>query len=386
LIFFDDRVIDGHGPSLRGYDLQAYVTAGIRSDHETGEIEEAKEKINSGMMLMIREGTSAKNLQDLLPLLNDRNARRCCFVSDDIHPVDILEKGHLNHLIRKAVGLGLDPITAVQMVTLNPAEYFGLRKRGAVAPGYRADLVILENLENFVVSAVFKDGAQVVEQGILKNFPSKEVLSFKFKPLNLSPITPGSFRIDDENKKVRVIELVPGQIVTAARSQALRSHNGHLVSDTEADILKLAVLERHGATGRIGLGFVRGFGLKRGAMASSIAHDSHNVIAVGTNDRDLWGAVEELRTMGGGLAVTSDEKVLAKTPLGVAGLMSVEPIGTLIKQLKDVERAAMTLGCKIPQPFMSLSFLALPVIPELKLTDRGLVDVNQFKLVSLFVD
>ena len=386
LILFRDKIIDGHGPLLIGYDLQGYLTAGIRSDHETCARMEGLEKLNSGMMLMIREGTSAKNLEDLLPLVTKENARRCCFVSDDLHPLDIRERGHLDFIIKKAVSLGLNPATAVQMATLNPAEYFGLKDRGAVAPGYCADLAVLSNLEHFAVERVYKDGQLVVDNGELIDFPYEDKELVELRSMNIQPFAPESFRISHQGKKVRVMELIPGQISTDVRYEDIRSENGWVISDIESDILKLAVVERHKATGHIGLGLVRGFGLRKGALASSIAHDSHNVIAVGVSDRDLCKSVEEVRLLGGGIAVASDDKVLAKVPLEVAGLMSREPLDKLVKQLSDVNRAASSLGCTLPEPFMSLSFLALPVIPELKLTDMGLVDVKKFSLVPLFVD
>ncbi|UCF57140.1 MAG: adenine deaminase [Deltaproteobacteria bacterium] len=386
LTLFQDKIIDGHSPSLMGHDLQAYLTAGIRSDHETCDRKEGMEKVNSGMMLMIREGTSAKNLEDLLPLVTPENARRFCFVSDDLHPQDIRERGHLNFIIKKAIDLGLNAVSAVQMATLNPAEYFGLKDRGTVAPGYRADLAVLGDLERFAVERVYKNGQLVVDNGELINFPHEDKELVELRSMNISPLTPESFRISHQGKKIRVIELIPGQVLTGVRYENMKSENGWVVSDIEADVLKLAVVERHKATGRIGLGLVRGFGLKQGALASSIAHDSHNVITVGVNDRDLFRSVEEVRAMGGGIAVTSDGKILARTPLEVAGLMSREPLEKLVEQLSEVNRAASFLGCAIPEPFMSLSFLALPVIPELKLTDMGLVDVKKFSLVPLFVD
>jgi adenine deaminase len=383
---FQDRIIDGHGPSLTGYDLQAYLSAGIKSDHETSYRNEGFEKMKGGMMVMIREGTSAKNLQELLSLVQPANSRRFCFVSDDLHPQDILEKGHLDATLKKAVALGLDPVTAVQLVTLNPAEHFGLDDRGAVGPGFRADLVVLDNLEGFAVNKVYKDGRLRVDGGALVESLPKARPSIPSWPLKIHSMAPEQLQIPGKDAEARVIELLPGLILTKARIEKVRVANGQVVCDTGADILKLAVVERHRGSGRIGLGLVRGFRLKRGALASTVAHDSHNVIAVGVDDRDICLAVEELESMGGGMVVTASGEVLAKTPLEIAGLMSGEDLRTLGSRLRELNHAAAQLGCSIPEPFMALSFLALPVIPELKLTDLGLVDVNRFSIVPLFVE
>jgi adenine deaminase len=383
---FQDSIIDGHSPSLTGYDLQAYLSTGVKSDHETSRKDEGLEKLKGGMMVMIREGTLAKNLQDLLSLVQPTNSRRFCFVSDDLHPKDILEKGHLDATLRKAVSLGLNPVTAVQLVTLNPAEHFGLKDRGAVGPGFRADVVVLDNLEGFSVDKVYKDGRLWVDRGELVESLSKAHLPIPSWPLRIHPMAPEQLKIPGKAGEARIIELVPGQVLTKARIEKVRVEGGQVVSDTGADILKIAVVERHKGSGRIGLGLVRGFRLKRGALASTVAHDSHNVIAVGVDDRDIFAAVEELEVIGGGMVVTADGKVFAKTPLEVAGLMSREPLRTLASQLGELNHAAAQLGCSIPEPFMALSFLALPVIPELKLTDLGLVDVNRFSTVPLFVE
>ena len=387
IILFRDKILDGHCPSLTHYDLQAYLTVGIRSDHETTDLSEALEKLENGMMLMIREGTTAKNLEALLPIINDRNARRLCFVSDDLHAEDIQQSGHLDMILRKAVRLGLDPLTAVQLVTLNPAEYFGLKDRGAVAPGYNADLVVLDNLEHFNVNSVYKNGGLVMDSGKQVNFSvQKKASYFRPGPLNMRPLTARDLSIAHSGGKARIIETVPGQILTRLVIEEIKSDNGFVVSDVEADILKICVVERHKAGGRIGKGLVRGFGLKRGAMASSVAHDSHNVIAVGVSDKEMIAAVEAVRLMGGGLVVASEGKIPVKVPLEIGGLMSTHSIVKLVQQLEKVKQAAAQLGCLADEPFMALSFLALPVVPELKLTDRGLVDVNRFEIVPLFVD
>jgi adenine deaminase len=386
LVLFADKVIDGHSPALMGRDLQAYVSAGIGSDHETADPEEALEKLESGMLVMIREGSGAKNLDALLPLVNKQNARRFCFVCDDLHPQDILNRGHIDYMIRRAIQKGLDPVTAVQLATLNPAEHFGLKQRGAVAPGYQADLVILSDLEAFAIEQVYKDGLPVFDRGDVKTAPPDMDRAIPRWPFRVAALAPESFRIRQEGTSARVIQVMPGQILTAMGIEQVRSRDGWVSTDTERDILKLAVVERHHGSGRIGLGLVKGFGLKAGALASSVAHDSHNVIAVGVEDRDLCRAVNAVCGMSGGMVAVSEDRVLASTPLPVAGLMSLEKVENLARQLESLNRAAGSLGCSISEPFMALSFLALPVIPELKLTDMGLVDVRRFAKVPLFAD
>jgi adenine deaminase len=385
LWLFRGKVIDGHAPSLGGADLQAYCSAGIRSDHETINLQEAEEKLRAGMRIMIREGTSAKNLEALLPLVNRRNSRRCCLVTDDLHPEDLIEKGHLDHVLRKAVRLGLDPPTALQMATLNPAEYFGLGDRGAVAPGYRADLVVMKDLESFSAERVYKDGRLAAFDGKVVPFPETKPEHLPSWPIRMLPLSPESFRIPAQGARARVIGVIPGQIVTRARIEKVRSAEGWVLSDIQRDILKLVVVERHKGTGRIGRSLVQGFELQKGALATSVAHDSHNIIAVGVGDLDLFTAVEEIRRMGGGLVAAEGGRILAETPLEIGGLMSKEPLESLCMQTKTLSLAAKSLGCTLPEPFMALSFLSLPVVPELKLTDRGLVDVRVFAEVPFFV-
>lgn len=386
MILFEHKVIDGHCPSLRGHDLQAYLSAGIGSDHETADPGEGREKLESGTVLMIREGTSARNLEALLPLVNERNARRFCFVCDDLHPQDLLIRGHIDHMIRRAIRGGLDPVIAVQLGTLNPAEYFGLRHLGAVAPGYQADMVILSDLDDFAIEKVYKQGRVVFEQGRLEGFPADENGSVPHWPLRVGSLAPDRFRIRHEGNRARIIQIVPGQILTGMLLEPVKSRDGWVVSDTDRDILKLAVVERHQGSGRIGLGLINGFGLKEGALASSVAHDSHNIITVGVDDRALSTAVEGVCLMGGGMVVVRENRVVARTPLPVAGLMSTETLESLAHQLDDLNAAAASLGCAFSEPFMALSFIALPVIPRLKLTDRGLVDVHRFAIVPLFTD
>ena len=377
-------LIDGHAPGLSGKDLQDYVAAGITSDHECISAEEAKEKLRSGMRIFIREGSSAKNLEALLPIVTPANSRFCSFATDDLHPAD-LKTGSINLLVKKAVSLGLDPVTAVQMATINPAQYFGLKKVGAVAPGYFADLLVIDNFQNFNVEMVFKAGELIAKDGEALtssriSFRGDVKGSVKIKPIRLEDL-----RLKAKTSKARIIELIPGQIVTRQLILPILSKDGFLVSDTRSDILKLAVIERHKASGNIGFGLVKGFGLKAGALASSVAHDSHNLIAVGVSDENILTAILAVKKMQGGLVVVKDKKVLAELPLPIAGLMSDRPLNFVLERLSKIDQAVRSLGIEIEYPFSILSFLALPVIPELKLTDKGLVDVKQFKIVELFV-
>jgi len=377
--------MDGHAPMLSGKGLYAYLTAGIRSDHECTTLKEAKEKLKNGMWIMIREGTTARNLRDLIPLVTPKNSRRFLFVTDDRHPKELLEEGHIDSMVRQAIRWGIDPILAIQMATLNSAEYFRLDDLGAIAPGYRADIVTFDHLGRFQIKKVFKNGKLVAEDGKLL-FPSirkvkgpKVMGSVRIKPLNRE-----AFVLRSDRSLAKIIQLIPGQIVTKKVTKKILLKDGVAHPDINEDILKIVVVERHKATGNIGIAFVKGFGLKKGAIGSSVAHDSHNLVIVGTNDQDILKAVQVIQGMNGGLVAVLDGKVLASLPLPIAGLMSEAPIAQVNLQLEALHRAAKDLGCKIPDPFMTLSFLSLPVIPELKITDKGLVDVNMFKLVLLF--
>lgn len=384
LLAFGGRTCDGHAPLLTGRDLNAYITAGIRSDHECTGQEEAREKLRLGMHIMIRQGTQAKNLKDLLPLVNTRNNRRFSLVTDDLHPHDLLAKGHLDHLVDMAVGEGVEPLEAIRMVTLNTAEYFGLRDVGAVAPGYRADLLILSSLAPVRVRSVIKDGQVVFDKGV---FTGREGASAGYGrkcAMNVRPFDLEAFRVPCGGQRIRVIGLVPDQILTRSLLCEPTVRDGAIVSDPVRDILKLVVVERHRATGRIGVGFVQGFGLKEGALASSVAHDSHNIIAVGCDDGDLYRAVRTVEEMGGGLAAVLRGECMARLPLPLAGLMSDRPLAEVARGWQELRQASLALGSLPEEPFMVLSFLALPVIPELKLTDRGLVDVSLFAHVPLF--
>lgn len=379
------RPVDGHAPGLAGPDLHAYVAAGIGSDHECTTSAEALEKLRLGMHLMLREGSVTRDLEALLPAVTPWSMRRCLLVTDDREPEDLLHEGHMDFLVRKAVRLGLDPVAALAMASLNTAEYFGLKGLGAVAPGYAADLVVLDDLRDCRVDLVFKRGRLVARGGRpLWDRVPQEAGSLA-SSVNMAEVPPEAFRLPAAGARARVIELVPDQIVTRQRVEEVTVRAGEVVADPERDLLKLAVLERHHATGRIGVALVRGFGLKRGALASTVAHDSHNLVVVGADDASMHLAVREVQRRQGGLVAVADGRVLAALPLPVAGLMSDQPLEDVRDAVSALHAAARSLGCAPPRPFMSLAFLALPVVPSLKLTDLGLVDVEQFAQVGLFV-
>lgn len=381
---FQGQIIDGHAPGWSGEALNAYISCGIRSDHECTTMKEAKEKLERGMWIMIRQGSTARNLEGLLPLVNERTARRCLLVTDDRTPEDLLEEGHLDSIIDRAVKLGLDPVLAIQMVTLNPAEYFGLRDLGAVAPGFRADGVVLSRLRPPRVEMVLVGGRIMYRKGQpLRGFGRRSSPPPP-RAFHMAPLSLDALRVPVRGQRIRVMELVPGQIITRQRWMRPRVVGGHVVSDPDRDLLKIAVVERHRSTGNIGVGFVRGFGLKRGALASSIAHDSHNVVAVGVTDEDLLKAIQTVAKMQGGLVVVKAGQVVERLPLPVAGLISSWPAKRVAEAHRRVRIAAGKVGCALKDPFMVLSFLALPVIPELKITDLGLVDVKAFQVVDLF--
>jgi adenine deaminase len=376
------KAVDGHAPLLSGKDLNTYIACGIESDHECTKREEAEEKLRLGLWLMIREGTAAKNLSALLPAVTPKNYRHCLWVLDDLEPDDLLRKGELDSLLRQAVSLGLDPLTALQMATLNPAERFVLKDRGAIAPGKRADLNAVPDLKDFPVALTIKNGRVVAREG--KAYP---ILHPGFSPqvfhsVKIKSLDESSFLLRLNGKKAWVIGIIPDQIVTQKISIPVKKDSGAMVvSDPDVDVLKVAVIERHKGSGNIGLGLVKGIGLNAGALASSVAHDSHNIIVVGVNDQEMRHAVEEIVKMQGGFVVVQGRSVKASLPLPVAGLMSLDSAEAVASQMERVKAAARDLGSPLTNPFLTLSFLALPVIPELKLTDRGLVDVSQFRMI-----
>ncbi len=377
--------IDGHAPLLTGKGLFAYLSSGIRSDHECSTPKEAKEKLKNGMWIMVREGSTARNLKDLLPLIHSKNSRRFFWVTDDRHPKELIEEGHIDSMIRQAIRLGLDPILAIQMATLNVAEYFRLDDLGAIAPGFRADLVSFDHLGEFRIKKVFKDGLLIAEEGRLLPKALKRIKARKIRDsIHIGEIDKDSFLLRSNQPWAKVIQLIPGQIITKKVMKKIILKDGVAYPNPEEDLLKIAVVERHRGTGNIGVGFVQGFGLKEGAIGSSVAHDSHNIIVVGTNDEEMLRAVQGIQRMGGGLIVISKGKVLASLPLPIGGLMAEASVDRVYQKLRILDKKVRELGCKFVDPFMALSFLSLPVIPELKITDKGLVDVNQFKIVPVF--
>ncbi len=371
--------VDGHAPGVLGRSLQAYAAAGIRSDHEAYTPDEGRERLRAGMWLLIREGSAARNLQALLPLLREYGPGRIAFCTDDREPEHIAADGHINSMVRDAVAYGIPPERALACATLSPALWHGLAHLGAVAPGYHADLLVLPDLESFVPDVVLKRGRPPAA------IPEAEVPDWVRHTVRIGAFGPEMFRIPWQGGQARVIGIVPGQIVTSSLVDEPLHRAGEALADPERDLAKIAVVERHLGTGRVGLGFVRGFTLQRGAIASTVAHDAHNVVVVGTNDASMAAAVRRLANRGGGIVVVDGAEVLAELPLPVAGLLSDAPLEEVLTASHAVLAAVHELGCTLDSPFQHLAFLALSVIPSLKLTDQGLVDVNAFELVPLAI-
>lgn len=385
VLAFAGRPIDGHAPLLGGQALNAYLCGGPESDHECTRLEEAREKLERGMWVMIRQGTSAHNLADLLPLVTPQNERRCLLVSDDRHPDTLAEDGHLDDILRQAVALGLDPLMALRLVTLNPARRFGLARRGAVAPGYVADLVALEDLRGFKALQVFQAGRLVAREGQCLAPCATAFPSLARGSMHLASLDERTFQVPLAGRQARIIGLVPGQILTEHLIEEAPAQGGFLAADRDRGLARLAVIERHRGSGQVGHGLVKGLGLRGGALAGSVAHDSHNLVVAGMDSASMLSAARRVAEMGGGLCVALGERVLAELPLPLAGLMTDQPLATVLKGLEDLRQAA-DLVCTHPEPFMPMSFLCLPVIPHLKLSNRGLVDVDAFQPVELFLD
>ena len=370
--------VDGHAPSVLGKALNAYAAAGIRSDHEVSTIEEGRERLRAGMWVLIREASGARNLHALLPLVHEFGPHRLAFCTDDREPEHIAEEGHVNSMVREAVAAGVSPEDALVMASFNPAQWHGLHELGALAPGYQADVLVLPDLERFVPELVLKAGRPVEE------VPRLEVPEWVRHTVRIRPLATNDFAVPWESDGgARVIGIVPDQIVTESLVDEPRVESGKAIADPERDLLKIAVVERHLGTGRIGLGFVRGFGLRSGALASTVAHDAHNVVVVGVKDDDMLRAVRRLSDTGGGVVVVDSGIVKAELKLPIAGLLSDAPLDEVIADSNSCLSAARALGCELPSPFQTMAFLALSVIPSLKITDRGLVDVDRFELVPL---
>ena len=371
--------VDGHAPGLAGKRLNAYAAAGIGSDHEAALLEEGRERLRAGMWLLIREASAARNLSALIPLAREYGSSRIAFCTDDREPEHIADEGHINSMVRAAVALGVPPEDALVMASLNPSLYHGLRHLGAIAPGYQADMLLLTDLESFVPELVLKAGRPV------RTVESVSAPDWVRHSVRVRPAGSADFRIPWPGGAARVIGLVPDQIVTEALVEELTLHDGCAVADPDRDLAKIAVLERHLGTGRIGLGFVRGFGLQRGAFGATVAHDAHNIVAVGADDAAMACVVARLAELEGGIVVVDGETVAAELPLPVAGLLSDRPLAEVLDASRTINAAVQRLGVHFPHPFQVLAFLALSVIPSLKITDRGLVDVDRFERVPLSV-
>lgn len=384
-----NRVVDGHAPLLTGKELDKYIAAGIQSDHECSSAEEGRERIRKGQWLMIRQGTAAKNLEALLPMFDEPYCRRCLLVTDDRFPADIMNEGHIDNIIRLAVKAGKSVITAIRMATIQAAECFGLRYVGAVASGYRADILVLDNLEEVSVCDVYSSGKKVVSSGkiceIQKPEASEELRRAVMASFKLDRLKPEDFHIEERSDRCRVIRIYPGQLLTDELIESINWEKNNGI-DTERDILKLAVIERHKNTGHRGVGFISGIGLKKGAIAASVSHDSHNLIVIGASDEEMAIAANRIREIGGGSVVVADGKVIAEMRLPIAGVMTDETAQEIVEENLRVRESVYTLGVpKNIAPFMNMSFVSLPVIPSLKMTTQGLVDVNRQERVSLYV-
>ncbi|MCP4245870.1 MAG: adenine deaminase [bacterium] len=381
--------IDGHAPGLTGRDLVAYAASGVQTDHECTNVEEAREKLRLGLAVMIREGSPARNLDALLTLVTPATASRFMFCTDDKDVDDLLEEGHIDCMVRRAIAAGVDPPLAIRLASYNAARHYGLHQVGAVCPGYHAVLTVLDDFENCRVTRVYQGGDLVAQDGVcLYQAPADKRRPILRSTINVPWLEVENFRLpcDDSQPRVHVIEMIEDQISTNRSVETMPVEDGAVQPDPSRDLAKIAVIERHLASGNIGLGFVRGLGLTRGAIASSVAHDAHNLIVAGTNDADIYAAAVQLVRIRGGYCVVADGKVLADCPLPIAGLMSDRPADELRQQLRVVRAAAAGLGCQLRRPFMALSFLSLSVIGSLKVTDQGLIDVDRFERVSILAD
>lgn len=381
---FQSKVMDGHCPALSGKLLNAYVDAGIGSEHECTTVEEALEKLRLGLTIFIREGTTTRNLRPLLPIITPQNHTRLCFCTDDRQPNSLMDEGSIDFMIRTAIALGIDPVMAIRMGTLNTAQYFRLYDYGVIAPGKWADLVVFSDLYNLQPEMVFRRGQLVAQDGkMVTPKPNSRLIKLPASvKINLDNL---DLSIPATSNRIRVIGGVGDQVVTDHLMDEPKIIDHNAVSDTDRDILKMLVIERHNATGGIGKGFINGFGLKRGALAGTVAHDHHNLVVIGVDDASIKKAIETVISIGGGLVAVDGDQVLGTLPLPIAGLMTELPLEEVRHEYDAMIAHAQQLGSTMPDPFMAMSFMALEVIPKLKLTDVGLVDVEQFKVVDLFV-
>jgi adenine deaminase len=378
ILLYRDKHIDGHAPMVRGRELNAYITAGICTDHEATEHAEALEKLRKGMRILIREGSVSKDLKALANLLNDQTSPYICLCTDDRNPLDIAEQGHLDFMIRTLIELGVSPLAAYRSASLSAAEAFGLNDRGLIAPGKRADIVVIDSLENCNAQMVFCGGKQVTSMAFETRKTMHDVGRLSVKaPTVLS----SSFRSTDNSEKTDVIGIIEGKIITKHLKENVPITNGDKIPDVFRDLIRIAVIERHGVNGNISTGFVHGFGLKSGAIASTVAHDHHNIVTVGVDYDDIALAVNRLSQIDGGFVIAHKGQILKEIPLPIAGLMSLQPFEIIQQELKELREVAHSLGVTLAEPFLQLSFLALPVIPALKITDRGLIDVKKFEII-----
>ncbi|MFT9495175.1 adenine deaminase [Anaerosolibacter sp.] len=381
-----NKLIDGHGPAIADQALNAYVTAGTKTEHECSTLEEMLDRLRLGMYVQIREGSAARNLEELIRGVTKENLRRCLFCTDDRHPEDILVHGHIDNNIRTAIKNGFHPISAIRLATLNAAECYGLKGMGAIAPGYKADLIVVDDLQHFNVMEVYKEGKQVAKNGTPLFQVEAHENAAVLNTVNISKVDRSKLEIHVESDIANVIKILPHSLLTEKVVRKIETENGKFKFHSRLDILKMAVIERHRGTGNIGLALVEDFKLKNGAIASTVAHDSHNLVVIGDNDDDIMAAIEEIENCGGGITICSEGKVLKTLPLPIAGLISDQTIEAVDVQLKEMMEVARKLGVNDNvDPFMTLSFLALPVIPSIKLTDMGLFDVETFSFMDLNV-
>ena len=384
IALFKARALDGHAPDMTGRMLNAYVAAGVQSEHECTTVAEALEKLRLGLTIFIREGTTTRNLKPLLPLITAENHSAICFCTDDRIPADLIDEGSIDHMLRVAIAAGVDPLMAIRMGSYNTARHFGLRKHGALAPGKYADIVVVPDLHDFRPAQVYRGGVLVAQDGEMvgERLEARRIDLRSTVNIGAAPL---DFSIPARGERIRVIGTVKDQVVSEHLLERAKIVDAFAVSDLERDILKFAMVERHRASGNIGLGFIKGFGLRRGAIAGTVAHDHHNLAVIGVDDESMKTAVDAIIAMGGGLAAVDGDAVLARLPLPVAGLLSESPIEVVREQYDRMIDAARGLGNRMSDPFMVMSFMGLEVIPKLKLTDKGLVDVEEFKLLDLFV-